>query len=722
MKIIQGKQGYRNLGPTVKKDFDKLSKNDKEYLYWITRASWWCGIISVKQKSLSSYKLFKETYKYLNQDNKLPISSVNYHFKNYIAALLSNWGIFNTMGDDKIVPPNEEIFPLDYLDFLPNDEYETIFDKKDLGLKPFGKNGFYLGTPLSKEVIRELEHILKNKSISSLNTIVRYTYQNNSEEVINLIEVKIASLEKKIILPEEKVKILGDEYRLRVSTGAFSKEMGEIIKSLKEAKKCINKDEKPNKHKMLELLIEHFRTGDIKIHKESQICWVKDKDDSNRIEFNLGFIETYRDPTGYRAECEGFVALIDEEKSKKYKKISQNGQNLSLYLPWNKERQNLIYEKDKFNDPEFSSLNVVLFAGSRAPIGINIPNYDDIRQNHGFKNVYLENIVNASVSNIRNFPHVPEEMQGIYRRYQIPILEMHVALHELLGHGTGKLLSKEEVKSNWDQIVEDAKGYDIPIHNTYEELGYEENDTWSNKFSPIHPAYEECRAETVALALSRKKEIIDIFMPSISEEEKVNVVRCAVHMIIKSGLSSLFMYDEFEEKWTQAHSQGRFFIFSYLYQNLPEVFKLVGCTEELENLTPINPFHQQKAGKIIPFENGYLCQSFKLHINFKKSKELFKMIDKMLFILNFYKSLGDYKHGKEFFKKYSDPLANDVISKIYHFIMNTYNGKIPIDNYCIYPTPVKNKNTQEIELIWEYAETSDGCILSYVDKYNEYST
>lgn len=137
-------------------------------------------------------------------------------------------------------------------------------------------------------------------------------------------------------------------------------------------------------------------------------------------------------------------------------------------LPWDS-----VYEKDKFLKPDFTSLDIVAFACSGTPIGINIPNYDDIRQTEGFKNVNLGNCYPRP--NAKNIKFISKEDCDVYVKYSNESLTLIVALHELLGHGTGKLFTKDAVTGELN--------YDPNIQHPYSggeiNTAYLSTETWS---------------------------------------------------------------------------------------------------------------------------------------------------------------------------------------------------------------------------------------------------
>jgi len=299
--------------------------------------------------------------------------------------------------------------------------------------------------------------------------------------------------------------------KLKLVYGDYSKELSLIAGYHKKAAENAANE---NQKEMQIAYAESFETGSLEAFKTSQRKWIRDK--GPMVESNIGFVETYRDPHGVRGEWEGFAATVNLERTRAFGKLVDSAESMIPKLPWSKD-----FEKDKFLSPDFTSLEVLSFAGSGIPAGINIPNYDDIRQSEGFKNVSLGNVLSAKAPN-EKIPFIAEADLPIYQKYRDPAFEVQVGIHELLGHGTGKLL--QEISAGIFNF--DDKNPPIsPITNKPVSTYYGPGQTWGSAFGSIASSYEECRAECVAMALSCDFEILKVsYSNSLERDEHSSCV------------------------------------------------------------------------------------------------------------------------------------------------------------------------------------------------------
>ncbi|KAI1933952.1 hypothetical protein LOZ04_006112, partial [Ophidiomyces ophidiicola] len=265
---------------------------------------------------------------------------------------------------------------------------------------------------------------------------------------------------------------------------------------------------------------------------------------------------------------------VNQERTKSFEKLVANAPSFIPKLPWGKD-----FEKDKFHSPDFTSLEVLTFAGSGIPAGINIPNYDDIRQNLGFKNVSLGNVLSAKAPN-EPVPFIRSEDLEIFRKYRDPAFEVQVGVHELLGHGTGKLL-QETAPGEYNFDVSNPPI--SPITNKPISTWYKPGQTWSSVFGPIASSYEECRAECVAMALGCDFEILKLFGFGDGhidlDGEAGDVLYVSYLTMARAGITALEFWDPKSQKWGQAHMQARFSILR-TFLDAPDCFVQLKHTKE----------------------------------------------------------------------------------------------------------------------------------------------
>ncbi len=212
--------------------------------------------------------------------------------------------------------------------------------------------------------------------------------------------------------------------------------LDKVVDNLRKAQPFAENDQQ----KMaIGLLIEYFQTGDLKKFDDYNKAWVKDT--ASSIDFILGFIEVYHDPKGYKGDFEAMVQYNDPEATKKMAIVSKNAQYFEDNSTIAAE-----YKKKSVKGISYRVINVAMESGDCAPstpIGVNLPNADWIREEYGSKSVSLDNIENAygkagGALATAEFANDPEEIEYA-KKYAESCGKMHTALHEVIGHASGRL-------------------------------------------------------------------------------------------------------------------------------------------------------------------------------------------------------------------------------------------------------------------------------------------
>ena len=221
------------------------------------------------------------------------------------------------------------------------------------------------------------------------------------------------------------------------SGGLYGQAIDQIVFWLQKA---ITVAENPKQKKALELLVEYYKTGDLKTWDAYNIAWVQDTE--SMIDVVNGFIEVYGDPLGMRASYESVVSFRDMEATKRIKAIGDQAQ-------WFEDQSPILAEHKKAKVTGISAkvITVVQEAGDASPstpIGINLPNADWIRKMHGSKSVALGNIVyaynemGAKGSSIQEFAWDQAEIDRS-KKFGPLAGDLHTDLHEVIGHASGQL-------------------------------------------------------------------------------------------------------------------------------------------------------------------------------------------------------------------------------------------------------------------------------------------
>ena len=251
---------------------------------------------------------------------------------------------------------------------------------------------------------------------------------NDTTPISYGLNSKVVKKDGKVV--EEPWKVGG------IYSNALEKIVAELGKAAEVAENEIQK-------KALNLLIEYYETGDLKLWDDFNVEWVQDT--IGHVDFINGFIEDYDDPLGRKATWEGYVNIKDSAASARTEVLSANAQWFEDNSPIDPR-----FKKPLVKGVSAKVVNAVALAGATypsTPIGINLPNSDWIRRDYGSKSVTIANITHAydmaaqesPASALNEFAYSQEEIDR-YKKYGSYADEIHTDLHECLGHGSGQLL------------------------------------------------------------------------------------------------------------------------------------------------------------------------------------------------------------------------------------------------------------------------------------------
>ncbi|TFK54893.1 dipeptidyl-peptidase III [Heliocybe sulcata] len=639
---------------SVAKSFSLLSPNEKKYAHYLAEASWAGARIIQGQwtpQATSLYDLLILTF----SDSKGNLADLDAlktkaglgnedweDLLQYTSQVLSNLVNYKSFGFTKIIP---RISPDNFTkvvlasansanasglwDQLKEHIYSTAPEASlSIGKPILGHvSNYYLGEPITDEEVTAVQAAAEKLGLDVLNTRVKKT---SATSFTLLIASASNSPPSSASSSTHPLDTLSPAATLTIQYGDFSSALSKAAKALSEARKYAANE---NQQKMLEGYIRSFESGSIEEHKKASESWVKDV--GPVVESYIGFIETYVDPYGGRAEWEGFTAIVDKQLSAKYETLVNNASELIKVLPWGPD-----FEVDVFRKPDFTALEVLSFATGGIPAGINIPNYYEIRESVGFKNVSLANILAAKAPS--KYPLLHEELTFIhptdtdlYNAWDSRAFELQVANHELLGHGSGKLFKEEAGgKRNFDadKIINPLTGKPITSW-------YKPGQTPDSVLGEVSSSMEECRAETVALYLASNEEILQIFGYT-DKQEKEDIQYITFLLMARAGLRALEFYDPKAKKHGQAHMQAR---------RVPLPLRLLGITQHLirEGIARL----EEVRGKDGKLDN--------LYIRVDRDKVLTHgrtAVGKLLIDLQVRKSTADGAGARAFYTQLTNPL------------------------------------------------------------------
>ena len=430
--------------------------------------------------------------------------------------------------------------------------------------------------------------------------------------------------------------------------GIYSPAIEKICEELALAREVAEND---IQKRALGLLIEYYNTGDLRKWDEFNIEWVKDT--IGTVDFINGFIEDYNDPLGRKASWEGYVNIKDFEASRRTETLSANAQWFEDHSPVDPR-----FRKEKVKGVSAKVINAVCLAGDSypsTPIGINLPNADWIRKEHGSKSVTIANITHTydfaaqelPASTLNEFAYNEKEI-ALEKKWGTIASEIHTDLHECLGHGSGQLLP----------------GVSTTAMGEYAS------------------ALEEARADLFGLYYTADPKMVELGIMPDPEAYKAEYAN-----YIRNGLMVQFTRVELGRPNTEAHMQNR---------------KLVAewCLEKGAKDKVIEK--KVRGGKTYFVVNDYV-----------KLRALF---GELLGEIQRIKSEGDYEAGKALIETYAvniDPdLHKEVLERYKALNLKPYGGFINPDIQ-----PVLGEDGAIKDYVPVYTDDYLGQMLLYGKKY-----
>ena len=439
-------------------------------------------------------------------------------------------------------------------------------------------------------------------------------------------------------------RIYEDVYKIG---GLYGEALEKICIELKKAQAVAENDAQK---RYIGTLIEYYKTGDLRLWDEYNIEWLNDT--KGVVDFVNGFIEDYNDPLGRKASWEALVNFKDIEASHRTEIISANAQWFEDHSPVDKR-----FKKPKVKGVSAKVINAATLAGEcypSTPIGINLPNADWIRREHGSKSVTIANITEAyekaaeesPKSLLSEFAWDENEIE-MQKKYGTITDNLHTDLHECLGHGSGQLLP----------------------------------NTSPNALGEYSSTLEEARADLFGLYYVADPKLVELGIIPNMEAYKAQYTS-----YIRNGIFTQFTRVELGRPNTEAHMQNRKLIAQWCYEK--------GLKD--------NVIEKR-------IRNG---KTYFVVNDFEALRGLF---GELLAEVQRIKSEGDYKAGKELVEKYAvniDPALHKEVKERYETLnLKPYGGFV---NPIIVPVM---KNGSVVEYRLDYTQNYMDQMLEYGHKY-----
>ena len=492
--------------------WEELSLRQKEYVYHLAEAAKWGRDIYFEQNCEGNLRLRKVIEKIINEYAGDRTTADYLSFEVYAKRVFFSNGVHHHYAEDKFFPECSKEY------FASLMESVGAFDQ---GILDF---------------VYDRESGQQRRSTSQEGDIVTLSAVNYYEGVTRKeVEDYYASIEDKndprpiaYGLNTKVVKKDGKVTELPLCVGGLYSDL--ITKICDELEKAAAVAENDTQRKCISLLVDYYRTGDLRKWDEYNVAWVGELEGT--VDFVNGFVEDYNDPLGRKGAWEGNVNIKDHKASERTEILSANAQWFEDNSPVDPR-----FRKPEVKGVSAKVINVACISGDSypsTPIGINLPNADWIRKEYGSKSVTIANITHAydqaaneSPNNMLDEFAWDDAEKELIRKWGSYADEIHTDLHECLGHGSGQLLPG---------VATTAMG-------------------------EYSSTLEETRADLFGLYYSADPKLVELGIMPDAEAYKAEY-----SSYIRNGLFTQFTRVELGAKNTEAHMQNRKLIAQWCYE------------------------------------------------------------------------------------------------------------------------------------------------------------
>lgn len=597
-------------------DFDQLSLNQKLMVYYLSQAAQAGRDIIWDQNgryNLQIRPLLEAIYTNFKGDK----NSKDYKaFEQYLKQVWFGNGIYHHYSNDKFVPGFSQDFFVAQVKALPASQ---------LPLKP--------GQTLDA-MLAELTPVIFDPTV-----LAKKVNQDGSQDVVatsagNLYEgvtqAEVEDFYNRLKDPNDQTpvsyglnakvvkkdgKVTEEVYKVN---GLYGPAIAQIIYWLDKAKGVAENDAQKE---YITSLIDYYITGDLRTFDQYSIQWAKDT--KSKVDFVNGFIESYNDPLGMTGSWESYVNFRNDKATDRTAKISNAAQWFENHSPVNPE-----FRKPNVKGVSAKVITAAMLGGDAYPataIGINLPNANWIRAQHGSKSVTIENITEAydMASHGNGFNEefvIDKPTRELMDKYLYITDMLHTDLHECLGHASGRLMPG---------VDQDA---------------LKENGS----------ALEEARADLFALYYLADPKLLELGVI-----DNPDAYKAEYYKYMLNGLMTQLNRIEPGKNIEEAHMRNRQLIAAYILDK--------GKKDKVVELV-------KKNGKTYVKINDY--------------KKMRGLIAELLATIQNIKSTGDYAAGNALIQKYAvkvDPkLHKEVLERISKLNIPPYRGFVNPVYHLVY--------------------------------------